>query len=440
VNAFSLRLLPAISGVLAIPAIYLLGRQIGNHRIGLIAAILLATSHTHVHFSRTAAVGYTHGTWLVPFELYFLFSGLIKRKPWRAALGGMLLGFHFSIYLTSQIVTALVFVYMLIGIFVFRKQLKDFFRVMAAFWGGLIIILFPHAVYFANHPNEFFSRLSQDGTFQSGWLASTMAATGQSSVQILAERVLHAFMSLIYYPAFDFYGSNIPMLTLFTSALFRLGLGICLWKTARPGILLLNGYFWATTLSVGIFSIPPSADSYRMLITFPAALIMAAIALDFAMNSMGFGWERWKRGYLVLVSLLLSSVVLFNIWVYFIDFVGQCRYGIDNPQTRYYSYLGTYLADLDPSAPVYLLSDDSFPWVSNLTVEFLAGRRPINSTNDAIDTLSLVPGDVIIASPNRIDELAAWVRLHPGGDSELLFDCTNPILRIYQVPVSGIQR
>jgi hypothetical protein len=62
VNAYSLRLLPAIGGTLAIPAIYLLGRQISNHRIGLIAAILLAFSQTHIHFSRTAAVAYIHST------------------------------------------------------------------------------------------------------------------------------------------------------------------------------------------------------------------------------------------------------------------------------------------------------------------------------------------------------------------------------------------
>jgi asparagine N-glycosylation enzyme membrane subunit Stt3 len=434
VNAYSLRLLPAIGGTLAIPAIYLLGRQISNHRIGLIAAILLAFSHTHIHFSRTAAVAYIHSTWLVPLELYFLLSGLKKRQAWRAAVGGLLLGFHFSIYLTSQIITGLVFVYMLIGIFIFRSQLKEFFRVMSAFWGGLILMLVPHAVYFLRHPNEFFARLNVDGTFQSGWLANTIANTGQSAVTILSGRVLHAFLSLIYYPAFDFYGSRIPMLTLFTAALFLLGLGISLWKTFSPSYIMLNGYFWAATIAVGVFSIPASADSYRMLIALPAALIMAAVALDSMLSALGMGWEKWKRGYALIVSAVLTSVILFNLWVYFIDFVGRCRYGNDNPQTRYYSYLGSYLGRAPREAPIYLLSDDAFPYPGNPAIEFLSGNRQISSTNEPVDALELVSGDIVIADPNRINELAAWVHANPGGDSHLELDCSSKILLVYQLP------
>ncbi len=89
-------------------------------------------------------------------------------------------------------------------------------------------MVIPSAVYILGHPNDFVARLNIDGTFQSGWLKSAMALSGHSAVRVLAERDLHAFMSLIYYPAFDFYGSTLPMLTLFTAALFLLGLGISL--------------------------------------------------------------------------------------------------------------------------------------------------------------------------------------------------------------------
>jgi hypothetical protein len=69
-----------------------------------------------------------------------------------------------------------------------------------------------------------------------------MASTGQSAFQVLGGRVIHAFMSLIYYPTIDFYGSPVPMLTLFSAAMFLLGLGISLWRTRAPGYLLLNGF------------------------------------------------------------------------------------------------------------------------------------------------------------------------------------------------------
>ncbi len=434
VSPFSLRLLPAIGGVLAVPAVYLLGRQIANHRIGLIAGTLLACSHTHMHFSRTAAVGYIQGTWLIPLELYFLLSGLEKKHPWRAAVGGMLLGFQFSIYLTAQIVAALVFVYMVIALILYRSQIKEMAKVWGAFWGGLIVVFIPLGANFWRHPNELFARMSMDGTFQSGWLANTMADTGHSAVQILGERVLHAFLSLIYYPAFDFYGSNIPMLTLFTATFFLLGIGLTLWKTSKPGHLLLNGYLWAPTLAVGIFSIPPSADSYRMLIVLPAALIMAALAVDELLALLGLGWNRWKFGYALITGALLVSVLLFNIWVYFFDFAGRCRYGSDNPQTRFDSYLGNYLRNTPREANVYLLSDDTFSYGGNPTVDFLSNQRPLSNFPDPVDALEPLAGTIVIANPNRIDELAAWARAHPGGELHLEFDCKNQIMLIYQIP------
>lgn len=95
VNAFGLRLLPAIGGVLAIPSLYLLARWIGGRRIALIAVLILAFSHSHIHFSRIASVAYIQGTWLIPLELYFLISGLEKRQSWRTAISGIILAVLF---------------------------------------------------------------------------------------------------------------------------------------------------------------------------------------------------------------------------------------------------------------------------------------------------------------------------------------------------------
>jgi 4-amino-4-deoxy-L-arabinose transferase-like glycosyltransferase len=434
VSPFSLRLLPAIGGTLAVPAIYLLAKQIVNRRVALIAAVLIAFSHTQINFSRTAAVAYIHGTWLVPLELYFLLSGLEKRRPWRVAVSGILLGIHYSVYLTAQIVTGLVLVYMLIAALMFRSQLKEILRLAPAFWAGLVIVLIPTAVHLYGHPAEFFTRLNADGTFQSGWLANTIASTGQSAVQILAGRVLHAFLSLIYYPSFDFYGSTVPMLTLFTAAMFLLGLGLSLWRTFSLGYLLLNGYFWSATLAVGIFSIPPSADTYRMLIALPAALIMAALAMDAMLTALGMSWERWRKGYVVLLGAVLASVIIFNVWVYYFDFAGHCRYGSDNPQTRFDSYLGEYLRTTPVEVPIFLLSDDTFKYGTNHTVDFLSGNRKISNFSQPAGALDLVSGDIVIANPNRIDELLTWAHAHPGGQLHQESDCQNKILLAYRLP------
>ncbi|MFZ5881987.1 MAG: glycosyltransferase family 39 protein [Chloroflexota bacterium] len=430
---FALRLLPAIGGILAIPAVYLLGRQIGGPRVALIAAFLIAVSHTHINFSRIASVAYIHGTWLAPLELYLLLSGLEKRSAWRTALSGAILAIHFSVYLTAQVVTAMILVYMLISLLFLRSWFLAAWRPALAFWGAFLLMLAPETSYILSSPDQFMNRLVQDGTFNSGWLAATMQATGQNALSILSERVVHAFLSLIYYPARDFYGSPAPMMSMISATAFLLGLGLSLWRTRSPRYLLLNGNFWAATLAVGIFAVPPSADSYRMLMALPSALIMAAIGFDQAIEYFGLGWERMRLAYAVTIGSILFSLLIFNVWTYYGDFAGQCRYG-DNLTGRFASYLGKYVSTVESEATIYLLSDATYFHGSHASTAFLSQYRLVLNVPEAIEGLQFVSGETIIASPDRIEELNVWAHDHPGGDLHYLVDCQNTILAAYQIP------
>ena len=432
-NAFALRFLAAVAGVLAIPALYLLARQITGRRIATIAVILLAISHSHINFSRTAGVGYIQDAWLVPLELYLLLSGLRKRSLMRTAAAGLILGMHFTIYLTPQIFAAMLLVFTVLILLFYRREFPQAGRGFAAFWGGLGVTILPEAYFAATHAHEFFNRLNVDGTLQSGWLAEEIAATGHSAYQILAERVLHAFLSFIYYPAIDFYGSPIPMLSLFTAIMFVIGLGISLWKTRASNNLLLNGYFLIGPLAIGLFSIPASADSYRILMVLPAAILLAAIGLDAIYESLGMGWSRNQRLYVGATVFLMTNLFLFNTWVYFVDVIGKCRYGGDQ-QTRFASYLGSYLGEVRPAGTVYLLSDEVFRYGTHASAIFLGGNKAVTNVFDPIDTISPISGDILVASPYRIEELNAWIRDHPGGKLEVFYDCQTLLLVTYRVP------
>ncbi len=430
---YAVRFLPAVSGVLAVPALYLLARYIAGRRVALIAAILLAISHTHIHFSRIGSVGYIHASWLVPLELYFLLSGLDKRSSWRTAIAGILLAIHFSVYLTAQIITGMLIIYMLLALLLLRSWFLPALRQAAVFWGGFLIMLLPQLYFILRNPNEFFNRLSENGTFQTGWLAETMTTTGQSAVQVLIGRVAHAFLSLIYYPSIDFYGSPSPTLGLIAAVLFMFGLGLALWLTRSPKFLLLNGYFWAATVSIGIFAIPPSADTYRMLIALPPAMILAALGLDVILTRLGMGWSTSRNAYAAASGVVIATLLVSNLWTYYGDFAGQCRYG-DNFQGRFASYLGRYVASIEKESAIYLLSDPLYFYGSHASVDFLSQRRPIINVPEAADTLNLVSGETVIASPERIPELETWVRAHPGGDVHYQYDCTRTILMAYQLP------
>ena len=432
-NAFALRLLPAIGGTLAIPSIYLLARWIGGRKIALIAALIIAASHTHIHFSRIVSVAYIHGTWLAPLELYLLLSGLEKRQSWRTALSGIILAIHFSVYLTAQVIVVLVLLFMLLSATLYRQWFKERWVQALVFWGGFLTLILPSTYYILKNPDEFFSRMSANGTFQSGWLQLTMETTGQSALEILFGRFVHAFLSLTYYPAFDFYGSNSPVMSMITSALFLAGLVIALLRIRKSEYLLLNGYFWGATFSVGVFAIPPSADSYRMLMALPAAFIMAALGLDQILEAFGFGWKNNRSAYIFSASAVLTSLLIFNVWTYYGDFAGKCRFGNDLAG-RFASYLGSYAGSVENEYPIYLLSDTNYFYGSHGSTDFLSQRRAIINFPDSVDALNPVSGETIIANPERIPELEAWARAHPGGKLNYRYDCDNTILLAYQVP------
>lgn len=197
-------------------------------------------------------------------------------------------------------------------------------------------------------------------------------------------------------------------------------------------MILLNGYFWAPMLAIGIFSIPPSADSYRMLMVLPPALLMVALGIDRILELVGITLKNQKLSYIFITSCLMISIAAINIWAYFGDFVGQCRYSGDLA-SRFASYVGSYTKTLNYGTPVFLLSDDIYIYGTHASTDFLSGGRKIANVPEALATWDSNSGDVIIASPGRVEELENWMLTHPGGKRDYIFECKNLILLAYTV-------
>lgn len=432
-TALALRLLPAISGILSVPAVFLLGRRMFGPRVGLCAAGLLAVSHLHLHFSRVAPVGYIHATFLVPIELYFFLSGLEDRSAWRLALGGLVLGLHFTIYLTVQVIVAFLLLYLPIAFWLCRPLVRGAARQVPVFWLGALVTAAPILGYAARQPEEFFNRLNASGTFQSGWLEQTMSITGKSAPQLLWERVEHALLSLNHYRAYDFYGASYPVLDYAVAILFLLGVGYALVRTRDHRYLLLNGYFWSVTIALAVFATPPSADSYRLLAAMPAVALLAAVGLERLIQGVALDAPERRAARAALVGGLAVLVAALNLQAYFVDFLSNCRQGLDT-QTRFAHYLGTYLAGLEYGTQAYLLSDDIYRYGTHSSTDYLSGRFPATNVPDPVGTLAPRAGTVIIAPPPRANELIDWAQAHPGGELVRQVDCNALMLTAYRLP------
>jgi len=425
-NTFGLRLIPAIGGTVAIPATYLFARRLMGTRGAFVAASLLAVSHAHMHFSRTSAVGYIQSTWFSPLELYFFLSGLEQRSRARMVVGGLLLGLHFNFYYSAQMIAGFLIVYLLVAAIFARSFLRGNWANIAYFFGVALLIALPSIVWSFQHPDLFSARWIKEGTFQSGWLAREVANTGRPVALILWGRFQHAFLTIFALPFEDFYWALSPILDFITATLFLIGLLWALSNTRQPRVLLLNGWFWSGLMAVSLFAIPPSADSYRLLVVLPAMCVLAALGWEYLAGLAGnlpsaenSAFPRWTFA----VMLVIASL---NVKTYYLDFSGKCRYMVGNSVGRAWSLIGDYLREQHHSVDrAYLLGNEYYFYGTHPSVDFLSGGIPMTNIQEPFTGVDARGALLFVVIPDRQHELAALQAFAPGGEITRVADCND---------------
>lgn len=446
-NKFGLRFVPALGGTLAVPAIYLLTRHLLGARHATTAALLLAVSHTHIHFSRTAAMGYQQGTWLAPLELYCFLRGLEGRNRAWLVMGGLLLGLHFNVYFSAQVLIPMTVVFLVMAAFIrpprniddekIKKRsplpLRENLRNLPWFFGSILILALPALTWAFHHPDDFNARWAKEGSVQSGWLMSEMANTGHPAWLILWNRLVHTFQSIFILPFQDFYWAPAAVLDLITALLFVVGAFLALRRTRDPKILLLNGWFWSGMVAVSLLAIPPTADSYRLFMVVPAMCVLAAL-----------GWahitslaERLAKVELRTLGVWTAVMVLLvagaNLKTYYIDFGRSCLYGGPAPSSRMASLLGDYLRVQPAFDQVYLLGDNTFAAGIFPTTDYLSGSIPIINILEPFAPPDTHGSTLFVIVPSRVPERELIRQFAPDGTSTRVTDCGKLMFLVYRV-------
>lgn len=167
-----LRIVAAICGILTIPGIYLLGKELWNRRVGLVTAALLAGSFWHLVFSR---IGFR--AIMVPliltWSLYVLLVGVRRIRAhqqygWAlTALGGALAGLGLHTYISFRISVLTFAVVGLALIWKAQDARKRIFGGLVLAGVSALIVAAPLLHYFATHPGSFSGRSEQVSVFNS---------------------------------------------------------------------------------------------------------------------------------------------------------------------------------------------------------------------------------------------------------------------------------
>jgi 4-amino-4-deoxy-L-arabinose transferase-like glycosyltransferase len=376
---YAIKLLSAIIGIITVPLLHLLVRELLNSRTaGLLASFWLATSYWHVSYSR---LGWEIilGPLFVVLTLYFLWRGLRTRRWHEFVWTGLALGASLYTYQALRFLPILVVFYLGYRALV-EKGFWSAYGTRAALCLLVAVLVFaPLGAYFVTHANVFLRRAGEVSIFNpeknpQGPLRSIL----QSSVRVLGTYNLRGD---------PYWRHNLPGRPTFdvlTSVLFFVGLGVSLTKwRERPHSLLL---FWLVILSLPPILTPPRDVPHfsRSIGALPAACVFPALGLETLWR-----WLRTRRpsprvgavASLCVIAVLATSATL-TVRDYFVVWAG-------NPDLRDHYFdgqfvdLATAMNELDDPQGVWVLPISALALphdeAGHHTVEFLyRGEAPFS--------------------------------------------------------------
>jgi len=287
---FAVRLVPALMGTLAVPALYLLLRRNLDRPTTLLGALLLAVMSWHLHFSR---VGFPLAMWplWVTLSAYLLMEA-VRREDWRWwAVAGSGAGLGIYVYNAHHLFLTIsgFFVCLHLG----RARTVPWNRRLAwlaAFIAAVALLALPMILYAANPANGYFHHFQQFSIFtQPDWIRLDSII---DKIAFLAGRYIKYWDRLCWHPEVDFSDATgvtplVPPLLLLLSGV-GMGSGLIL----RRGPLIWLGLLMVLLMPLGSV-VTVDGLARRTFALAPFLAMFAALGIVEILN-VARTWDKKK--------------------------------------------------------------------------------------------------------------------------------------------------
>jgi hypothetical protein len=415
---YSLKIGTVLSGLITLPFIYLLGKEIANKRVGLFAMLFAGIAYWPNVISRVALRFTLYPLFVAP-TLYFLIRGLRRSNRNDFILAGIFLGLGLHGYTPFRIVPIVVLV--AVGSYLLHSQSKGYRKQTILHLGLLalvsLIVFLPLLRFWIENPEIFtFRAFTRIGTIESPlpgpgwkiffnnlWNAITMFAWSNGEVWVV---------SIPYRPALD----------VISAVLFYLGIVLIMVRYIRHR----NWLDLFITLSVPLLMLPSILS-----LAFPAenptlnrtagaivpVFLLVGLSLDGLLNSMQ---SRLAKPFSTSLAWILCGFILVWSGVTNYDLVFnqfQQNYQLSSWNT---SEIGGAIRDFTDSIGT---QENSFVvayphWVDTRLVGVNAGfpTRDFAIWPDELSATLYIEGPkLFIVKPDDADGLAALQNLYPEG-------------------------
>jgi 4-amino-4-deoxy-L-arabinose transferase-like glycosyltransferase len=406
----------AIQGVVAVPLVYLLGKRMFARDVGLLAAMLLATWHLHIHFSRVAVNNGGDAFFaLLVFWLVYRASatGRVTDYLW----AGLAAGATWYSYVGTRLVFLLAVGFLAYDVLRQKRLPPAHWRGLLTFGGVVAVVAGPQLVFFQRHPDIFMARMSQVGIVQSGWLARESAMLGVPALHLVADHIRRAFLVFISLDAGGgFYNAPGPLLSRGAAVLFVLGLGYATLRLLDRRYLLLVVWFWSVVILGGAMTVDvPNAG--RLMLAAPAVCLLIALGLRLVVDAMSRSGLLSATQGRALAGVVVVVIGLSSANFYFRRYAPGPYFADANTETSH--VMGLYLRGLGRDYVAYFAGVPRVP-VGFPSIPYLAPEVSARDLNEPISESTLPSLEarkraVFLAIPERRSELEFIRERFPGG-------------------------
>jgi hypothetical protein len=318
ISFISLKLGTALAGLVTLPFIYLLGKEIGNRWVGLFALILAGIAYWPNVISRIGLRFPLYPLFVAP-TLYFLIRGLRSGSRNNFILSGLFLGLGLHGYSPIRFLPLVVIAAVIL--FMLHEQSRG--RRMQAFWALLLVavvafmVFLPLFRYALDNPDMFSVRALSRMTGSERPLPGPLLAVFASN--------LWSAMIMFFWNNGNIWVHSVtdrPALDVVSAALFFIGVILLIARYIRSrhwtDLFLLVAVPLLMMPSILSLAFPEENPSLnRTGGAIVPVFIIAAIALDAVVRqvktSMGVRWGYPVAGIVVAALLIGSSAQNFDL-------------------------------------------------------------------------------------------------------------------------------
>jgi 4-amino-4-deoxy-L-arabinose transferase-like glycosyltransferase len=467
-QAWIIRLPSAVVGVLTVPLVWWLGRELydrpkssaGGHArdgktpqsdpvklisadhpasrppeakcslaqfVGLCTALVLSVLYWHVSFSRIGMEPI-----LVPFAATLTFAALLRglntgRFP-AYVLAGLGLGASLYTYKAGYFVPVLVALFVGYSAIAERRFLRRHWRGLLLLGFVALMVVAPLGIYFATHPDDFVHRpasvslVGGETALDRPWLA-----IGENVPRVLGMFFLQGDTN----PRSNLPGR--PVLDLFLALLFLVGLGTALARFNRPRWAL--PIIWLIVMIVPTIVTEYAPHFARAIGAVPAVALLCGIGVwTLWRGAVGLArpWLRWGVVLFLVAGFAFSTVSTAR--AYFHDWKGSP--GLFYTYDVGLTHVADYINALPTEEDVYLTPTDG----EHYTLRFQI-HRPFASFDGRQGSVFPAPGraaTIIVLLREDQETPAILERVRPDAVNvwNLADDRGRPYALAYRLPAS----